>query len=302
MQIKIALLILLTTSIATAQLKQKTKFNDCCKTDCTTDTIKSDVKLNRLIIAGGGIVAANLAVYQPFKEVWWNEARTGFHFYRGYRRTEGYWDFGWNDSYFGHLDKLGHVYSSKILSEFLVELANWVGYKKSTSKIIGTTLSFIMMSEIEIYDSFFEEWGFSLADFSANALGAYSPYLSEKYPLLKQFKLKMSYHASEQFNSEDSFIKDYQGMTFWLAYQIKHVLPKNVQENLPDYLNIAIGYGVDKPHGNVEIYLAPDINLTRLIKTENPVFRKLIHFLDYIHVPMFTWKLTPQSKFYYLYF
>ncbi len=298
---KISLLILLTTSVAMAQLKHSYPDN-VNVADSLQLQPKTDINTGRFVLASSGIIAANWAVYQPFKKVWWDEKRTGFHFYRGYRRTEGFWDFGWHDSYYGHLDKLGHLYSSKILSEVLIDVATWVGYSRKTSKFIGTTLSFLLMSEIEIYDSFFEEWGFSLADFTANAVGSYSPFIADKFPFMKHFKLKMSYHESKYLNIEESFIKDYAGMTFWLSCHIDHILPEKVSNFWPDYLNIAVGYGFDKPHGNVEIYLAPDIDLTRLIKTDNKFLNRMIHFLDYIHVPLFAWKITPHSKFYYAYF
>ena len=139
-------------------------------------------------------------------------------------------------------------------------------------------------------------------DFTANGLGTYSVYIGDKYPFLKEFKLKLSYHRSERYNSQESFIKDYQGMTFWLTYQLNNLMPENMNNILPDFLNLAVGYGVDKPHGSVEIYLAPDINLTRLIKTNNRFLNKTIHFLDYVHIPLFTWKMAPQTKFYYFYF
>ncbi|NOZ61390.1 MAG: DUF2279 domain-containing protein [Calditrichaeota bacterium] len=261
------------------------------------------IHYKRLALASAGLLALNIAAYQPFKETWWNEERTHFHLYRGWRRTVGCWDFGWNDSYYGHMDKLGHYYSGKIMSEQIANLSNWIGFSRDKSQWIGPVMSSLLMLEIEIYDGFFKEWGFSLADFTANELGAFAPLVGKKFPFWRRFSLKFSYHPSRQPQNEPTFIKDYAGMTYWLSCDVREFLPKNLKNHYPQWLNFALGYGVSKQaHGDVEIYLAPDINWEKVYRGSSESLKFFLHALNYLHFPNFALKITPQVKFYYIYF
>jgi hypothetical protein len=249
------------------------------------------------------IISLNYAAYQPFKDAWWEEERTNFHLYRGWRRNKGYWDFGWNDTLYGHLDKLGHYYSAKLLSEQLFYISRWIGFSESSSKYIGPIMSSLLLLEIEIYDGFFKEWGFSLADFTANELGAFSPLIGEKIPLLKNFQLKLSYHFSPQSKHESTFIKDYAGMTYWLSFKIRSALPAKIKKYSPSWLNLSLGYSISKPtRGDVEFYLAPDIDWTNFPLGRSATSNFIKKTLNYFHFPCFAIQLTPKKKFYPIYF
>lgn len=278
-------------------------------TKVVTGTYKNEyftpqqVDRGRLTFSGLMLVSLNYAAYQPFKDAWWQEERTHFHFYRGWRRNKGYWDFGWHDTLYGHIDKLGHFYSAKLLSEHFYSISQWIGFDEHSSKWIGPILASLLMLEIEIYDGFFKDWGFSLADFTANELGAFSPLIKEKIPFTKNFQLKFSYHPSNQANREDTFIKDYAGMTFWLSYNVRSFLPASVKKYYPGWLNLALGYGVSKPtRGKVELYLAPDINWMKVPwgRSSTAIFAKKM--LNNFHFPCFSFQLTPDKKFHPIYF
>jgi len=122
------------------------------------------VRHGRLTFTSLMLVSLNYAAYQPFKDAWWQEERTQFHFYRGWKRTKGHWDFGWHDTLYGHIDKLGHYYSAKLLAEHVYSISRWIGFDDRSSQWIGPILSSLLMLEIEIYDGFFKDWGFSLAE------------------------------------------------------------------------------------------------------------------------------------------
>jgi hypothetical protein len=275
--------------------KQQTKIQDYHKT--------SNFKPNRLLLMSTALVSLNYAAYQPFKNSWWKQERTRFHFYQGWRRDHGYLDFGWHDTLYGHIDKLGHYYCSRLMSEQFYYVCRWIGFEQNSSKIIAPFLSSFFMLEIEIYDGFFKDWGFSLADFAANELGAFSPLIKEHIPFLQNFQLKFSYHPSHQPNKEPSFIKDYAGMTFWLSCNIHSWLPLKAKEWYPAWLNLAVGYGVSRQtRGDIELYLAPDIDWTRIPIGRSQTMMSIKRMLNYVHFPCFTLKLTPEQKFYPLYF
>ncbi len=258
----------------------------------------------RLFVASLTLAAANYAAYQPFKDAWWREERTHFHLYRGWRRSYGYLDFGWHDTLYGHMDKLGHFYSSRLLSEQLFAIARWIGFSEHTSRLIGPTVSSLLMLEIEIYDGFFKEWGFSLADFSANELGAFYPLLEHQLPVLQNFQLKFSYHPSRQPQREQTFIKDYAGMTFWLSANVHAALPRQLAAVYPEWLNLALGYSVSKPtRGRIELYLAPDINWLKIPwGGSSNTTRFIKRTLNYFHFPCFAWQLRPEQRFLPIYF
>lgn len=261
------------------------------------------VHRDRLALAGIVLVSLNYAAYQPFKDAWWKEQRTHFHFYRGWRRTNGFWDFGWNDTLYGHVDKLGHYYSAKLLSEQIYNISRWIGFNENSSKLIGPILSSLLMLEIEIYDGFFKEWGFSLADFTANELGAFAPIIKERIPFLNNFQLKLSYHPSNLPKQDPTFIKDYAGMTFWLCYDIHSALPAGLKKYYPGWLDFALGYSVSKPaRGKVELYLAPDVNWTKVPLGHSPTMSFIKRTLNYFHFPCFCLKLMPDKQFYPIYF
>lgn len=265
-------------------------------------TSKAEFHGDRLALSITGLTLSNYLAYQPFKDVWWNEEKTSFHFYNGWRRNKGYYDFGWYDSYCGHLDKLGHIYGSRLLADLLTDVSQWIGFSKKESLLLGSVASFLLMLEIEIYDSFFEEWGFSIADLTANSIGSFSPLLVADNTFLSRFSLKMSYHPSKKFSSEKYYLKDYGGMTYWLSYQIIDDT-RDDTGYWPDFLNFSIGYGVTRTeHGEMEFYLAPDIDLTRLITTHNRYLAFVLKLTRYIHVPCVTLKLYPTRTLYFIYF
>jgi hypothetical protein len=269
----------------------------------TTSFTQHGIHQERLVLSCLSLISLNYAIYQPFKDAWWEEDRSHFHFYRGWRRTKGYWDFGWHDTLYGHIDKLGHYYSARFLSEQICSISRWIGFSESSSKLIGPVLSSLLMLEIEIYDGFFKEWGFSLADFTANELGAFSPLMGEKIPFLNNFQLKFSYHSSNLPEQETTFIKDYAGMTFWLSYNIKSLLPPSFKKYYPPWLNLALGYSVSRPtRGKVELYLAPDINWMKVPIGNSEAITFIKKTLNYLHFPCFCLKLMPDKRFYPIYF
>ncbi len=270
--------------------------------DSTTQT-KNYVNKNRLIFSCLSVAALNVAAYQPFKETWWQEERIGFHFYHGWQRTKGDYDFKWKDSYCGHIDKLGHIYSSKMLSEQITDLSRWIGFSHNTSHWIGPILSSLMLLEIEVYDGFFKEWGFSLADFAANEVGAFAPMLRDKIPYADNFQFKFSYSASKQPNTETAFIKDYAGMTYWLSWNVRSVMPAKFKTFYPAWLNVALGYGISKQaHGEIELYLSPDINWEKMPIGNSDWTTFVKRLLNYFHFPCITYQIQPKSQFYLLYF
>lgn len=258
------------------------------------------VQKDRLLVASGIVLSANVILYNKFKNIWWNHSQTGFHFYRGWRRTEGWYDFGPHDSLWFHMDKLGHFYNTRLLSIMLSDLAYWVGYSELKNRWIGAFGSSLFYLQIELFDAQYEEWGFSLGDFFANTAGAFMPILAQKFPFMQKFTLKFSYLPSKEISNEPIFTEDYAGMTFWLSTNPSNFLP--IDSIWPEFLNIALGYGItQKAYGDIELYIAFDYDLQQ-IKTRHRFFQRVLYYLNFIHFPAPTIRLTPKFAFHLFYY
>ena len=267
----------------------------------TTIQLRSLSK-DRLLLAASGITLTNWYLYQRFKDIWWSHNRTKFHFYRGWKQSTGWWDMGPNDSLWFHMDKLGHLYNARLVSKAMSDLGRWVGFTKNQSLWAGALISSAFYLEIELFDGQYDEWGFSIGDFLASELGAFLPMLNNRFPQVDYFTLKLSYHNSPEIDEEHYLIEDYAGMTFWLSTNVWRMMPKNLKKFWPPWLNLAFGYGVTKKaHGEIELYFALDYDLTKL-RTGNPTMRKLLDYLNYIHLPAPTLQLRPVVKTHGLYF
>ena len=260
----------------------------------------SVLRTDRLIVTSGALLVLNVAAYQNFKNIWWDYPTTQFHFYRGWRQTQGWYDMGPHDSLWFHMDKLGHYYSTRSLSLILSDVAQWTGFSEQQSMWIGAVASWLFYLEIELFDAQFEQWGFSLGDLAANSAGAFMPIIASKSTFVNRFALKLSYLPS-QLDTQHYVIEDYAGMTFWLTTHPDSWFSHRLQW-WPSFLNIALGYGItQKVYGDIELFIALDYDLTK-IRTGNPFADRLLYYLNYIHFPAPALKFVPAASFHVLYF
>ncbi len=251
----------------------------------------------RLALVTGAIGAANWALYHQLNGAWWREPRTHFHFYRGYRRTHGAYDFAPSDSYYYHLDKAGHFYSSIIFTHSLRSIYQWTGFSERGSDWMAGAAASLLMLEIEIYDGFFRDWGFSLGDFAANELGVLWAIAQTRSPKLRQLHVKASYDPFAKLE-DDHWIKNYGAMTFWLSFSVRPMLPEAMQKVWPKWLNLAAGYGTSRlRHGRFKAYLAFDLNTKELFKSKSFALAPLKTVLTYLHLPLPALQIRPSIKF-----
>ena len=123
--------------------------------------------------------------------------------------------------------------------------------------------------------------------------------------------MKYSYHNTKfpQYrpdllgsNLPERMLKDYNGQTIWLSFNIKSLLLNN-NSNFPSWLNISLGYsayGMTGAFVNTNQYngyeipeftrtrqfiLSPDIDLTR-IPVNNKFLKTTLKVLSFIKIPM----------------
>jgi hypothetical protein len=158
-----------------------------------------------------------------------------------------------------NVDKVGHATTAYNIAAIQNDLMRWGGIRSGTAALIGTLTGLGFMSMIEIMDGHSEKWGFSKGDMLANIAGCV---LFEGQQLLwheQRISLKYSYHATifPQYypaelgsNGPQRMLKDYNGQSYWLSFNIASFLPAS--SHFPQWLNLSAGYGAEGMVGAVK--------------------------------------------------
>jgi hypothetical protein len=239
-------------------------------------------------IAVGGVLGGSL-VSSYFD--WWNGQGRKFHLFSE----------GWFGDYALGIDKAGHTYTSYFYFHAFRNLMLWGGFQPSTAFwwAAGTTAFFAV--SIEIGDGF-SPYGFSFEDLAANSLGLGYAMLQTKYDLLKNINLKWSYFPSDGFRWPPHFTDHYDAHTYWLTFNLHNLLPGKIGESWPEFLQLAVGYGVDDHVSKREMVIGLDLNLGGL-SFESRDLHLATRVLDMFHYPLpaveFTQGKGPRAYMFY---
>jgi hypothetical protein len=208
-----------------------------------------------------------------------------------------------------YMDKIGHMTTSYWIGRIGYESLRWSGLERKKAIWYGGTWGFVYLTSVEVFDGFSEEWGFSISDMAANALGT-AIFIGQQYVFDDQpFTLKFSFSPSSyaQYrpdllgeNFVQQMLKDYNGQTYWLSANIASFLPES--SRFPRWLDVSFGYSAEgmlgaktnpaeyngEPLPDCERYsqylLSLDIDLTK-IKTNNETVRLLTNMIGFIKIP-----------------
>lgn len=205
------------------------------------------------------------------------------------------------------MDKAGHFYTAYKLNQLNTDLFKWTGMKDRTALWIGTGISLGYQTTLEMFDAFSQDWGFSWADFTANAVGT-GFYLGQELIWNEERIIpKFSYHSTEYASIRpeilgntfaESLLKDYNGQTYWLSFSPGTFIKS---ESFPDWLCFSFGYSADqKLVGSEEYYMDPstgieyhsqreflfslDVDFSRL-PVKRPWLKVVLKQLNYLKVP-----------------
>ena len=265
------------------------------------DSTFSRIQTKKWIL--GGVQAGLWGVtFYSLNKTWYaNYPRSDFHFYNDWKEWQ-------------HMDKAGHTWSSYQISNHTSKIWQWAGMNKKKAVLIGGISGMAYLSIIEILDGYSDKWGFSIPDVMANSAGA-GIYVAQELGWNEQrITIKLSYspyrygalrtRANELFGSGDAekVLKDYNGQTYWASVNINSFFP---DAHLPDWFNIALGYGARTMLGGYEntwktasgmtinrsdiprykrFYLSADIDLTK-IKTKNKTLKTLFSMANVLKIP-----------------
>mgnify|MGYP006289485667 CR=1 FL=1 len=222
------------------------------------------------------------------------------------------------------VDKVGHSMTAYFVGDIGMSLLLWSGTSRKAAVWGGGTLGLVFLTGVELFDGHAREWGFSWSDMAANVLGTGLLVGQELLWQEQRITMKFSYHSTDypQYNpallgenAYQSLLKDYNGHTYWLSFNINSFTHWDAW---PEWLNLAAGYGADGmisaaydpaiyagsgPRWQRQFYLAPDIDL-RKIKVKSGFLRTALHLLNYLKFPMPTLEINEKgaARFYPLYF
>lgn len=275
--------------------------------DTLTDSTSLDKKRFRAVYVGGaalyGVALAGLY------EVWYKEnARTQFHLFN-------------DNAQWQQIDKVGHFYTGYHLSLASARIYQWTGMNTGKATWLGTATGLMLLTPIEILDGFSADYGASWGDVVANTAGSVlalqtlwwqQPRIHPKFSFHQTYASALRPNVLGE-NLPQQIIKDYNGQTYWLAFDIQPWLGK--QSRFPAWLNLALGYGAENMvyarkndnqahgyHAYRQYYLSLDINLTR-IPVKNKWIRSLFFALNTIHIPAPALEINKNGmKFHPVYF
>ena len=269
-------------------------------------------RLRKVIITESALYATQL-IFLQF--IWYKDHETTpFHFYND------------NDGWL-QLDKAGHSYGAYQETAKSYSALRWAGISNSKAAWYGGLAGFMLQSQLEIYDAFYEGYGFSVGDIAANALGSLL-FVAQQTTLKDQpVKMKFSYQPSGYPKHHpfylgetplQSFFMDYNAHTYWLSFNLPQFGKKGF---LPSWLNLAVGYSAngmlaefDNPAffrgqnlPQLERYsqylLSLDIDFSKM-KTRSKFLKKVFGFINILKIPAPTLEFNRVhgSRFHWLYF
>ncbi len=264
------------------------------KDDSTTHVSKNGINYTRLALVGVGTAGTMAVIHVYQQHAWWSGQRRSFHVVND-------WDYALN------IDKIGHFYGATLISNLFSSSLQWAGIERKSAMIYGALLATVFGLYVEFEDGFATDWGFSPGDAGANILGGWYPVAQYYFPFLRNFNFKWSYIPTTQLKTgvKKIFIDDHEGQTMWLSISVNEFLPSKIEKFYPDFLNIAIGYGVRDLNGygggKREFYIALDYNLEKL-PGDGWLWNFIKKNLNYIRLPGPAVRLTPKVAFFGLFF
>jgi Predicted periplasmic lipoprotein (DUF2279) len=231
---------------------------------------------------GGMLVTSLIWSY----DTWWRDAGRPFHFHSE----------NWLDGPVLGIDKIGHFYTSYFYFHTFRNIMLWGGYEPSKSDLWATIASAFFALAIEVGDGITPRYGFDYQDIVFNFGGIGYGLLQSRIPFLKYFNFKWSYVPNEGYKFPVRFTDNYDAHTYWLTCDIDKLLPSSIEPYWPDFLQIAVGMGVDERVTKREFVIGLDLNIESLFSTENEDWLLVEKTVNMFHIPAPAIKFTERTE------
>jgi hypothetical protein len=254
----------------------------------------------RFGIVSAAAVSTLGAAYYAVKNSWWSEHPMKFHL-----------DNGPDLKYALNLDKAAHFFGGNLGADLFSDALQWSHFERREALLYGAAFSSFVQLTMEIKDGFAPAWGFSVLDVGSGMLGSLYPWLQDAVPVMSNFDLKMSYWKRSnryyEYTENATWNDDYINQTYWVSAKMHNLLPPTWRKYWPSFLALAAGIGIDETTdhvggGNIELYLALDVDMMEVLPSSSPLWTTIRHFLNYIKFPAPAIRLTPSVIWYGVYF
>ncbi|GAB3986977.1 DUF2279 domain-containing protein [Spirosoma daeguense] len=262
---------------------------------------------SRLWAVGASSLLTLGSTYIYLERTWWNGKGVPFHF-----------DEGRDLTYAGGLDKVAHFAGGSFVAETYYNAFRWAGVPQQKAEWLAFGSAAFVELGIEIKDAYSPTYGFSWRDVAFGTIGGFWPMAQHRSGFLRDAQWKVSYwqQTPKYFNArgipvQRFSIDDYINQTYWLSFSPAHLGGHNWKKGWPDWLQLSIGMGLEAETWNLhndglggrhEWYVAPDINVVKLLKPRSAAGKAIVNLLKYIKIPMPTFQLLPKPRWYWLYF
>lgn len=254
-----------------------------------TDTL---LPSRNLKLTAAGLAVGYTGLLFGLSQTWYAQSgKTSFHFFNDNRE--------WNQ-----LDKIGHFWGAFHESRLGINMLLAAHVPKKKAVFYGSLLGFVLQTPIELLDGYATDYGASVGDIGANALGSLVVLTQElawgELKLIPKFSFHQSPYARLRpavlgSNLPEQILKDYNGQTYLLAADVARFLP--AKSRYPKWLNVALGYGgqemvYGEPSKNLrngyeayrQYYVALDLNLQH-VKTRHKWLRTAFSLIRMVHLP-----------------
>jgi Predicted periplasmic lipoprotein (DUF2279) len=226
------------------------------------------------------------------------------------------------------MDKVGHAVVNFHWAFMPAIIFAWAGIEIKKAALLSFIMSMIVLVPVEVMDGFSVSWGFSIADMIANLLGSTLAYAQLRGWQNIKIAAKFSFSYTDIYtlvrpdmfgtNYIQSSLKDYNGQTYWLTFDINALIGKKI---LPKWLLLSIGYSGENMfggHDNVwtdakgeikdyshlipyrQVYISFDINFTEIVK--NKVLQRVLYPVNIFKVPFPAIEISENGiRFHWLY-
>ncbi len=205
--------------------------------------------------------------------VWWKGANKPFSFFNEQ----------WLEGGQRGLDKVGHFFGTYCYFKMVRTGMLWGGYSPSTALWVAVGLGLWNGFRIEIGDGF-SPYGFDFQDLTFDFMGVAYGLLQTEIPLLQNFNWKFSYWSSKGIASPANFTNDYDAMTIWLTANVHNLLPEAARPYWPEFIQLALGFGVDQGFQQRKAIIGIDFNLSAF-KTDNEDIHFAQRLVEVMHLP-----------------
>lgn len=241
----------------------------CLIFSCSIAHAETVVDTNKVLTVGeaakelkweiGGLAGGIL--YLGLKE--WKWGNSSFKF-----NNEGF--FGM-DTGSGGADKLGHLYSSYVMDEFLTDRLYYKTGNRNDAALKGAIFSAGLMLFVEAFDGVSSDHGFSYEDMIMNSTGIGISYLKNTVPGLRdKLDLRVEYHPSKADKGHP--ITDYTGYNYSAVLKLGGF--KKLKTTPLKYVELQLGYKTrgfkrdDKPYfkkKTTELYAGIGLDLSEAL-------------------------------------